>query len=203
MGKSSHGTGNQRANSTVKGEFMPLYDDDELVSEVVTDFGNGRSLKIVLKDDAAGIPVARRLTNLYKQTASIGRGIEALEGQQAKADPKKFIELQKKIEEWRALPDEFKVAVDFLLAVGRGWDYYPNREAEERKEPYEFNEENVLRIKPLILVKVVQNIQRAIGLVEEEEDAKKPDVNSQEPSLQMVDTASSPTGTSTSATTAT
>jgi hypothetical protein len=180
---------------------MPLNDDDEVVSEVVTEFGNGRSLTIKLKPDAAGIPTARRLTNLYRQTASVGRGIEALEAQQAKADPKKFADLQAKINEWRALPDEFKIAVDFLLAVGDGWDYYPNRQAEERGEPYEFSEANVLRMKPLTLVKVVQNIQKAIGLVEAEEDVKKSDGNSPEQSPQTGSTVTFQVGTSTSATT--
>jgi hypothetical protein len=182
---------------------MPLYDDDEVASEVVTDFGNGRSLKIVLKDEAGGVQLARRLANLYKQTASVGRGIEALEAQQAKADPKKFAELQAKIDEWRALPDEFKIAVDFLLAVGSGWDYYPNRQAEERCEPYEFNEANILRIKPMVLVKVVQNIQRAIGLSEETEEAKKSAASLSEPlSLAAKEVGSSQSGTSNSAMTA-
>lgn len=174
---------------------MPLFDDDDVSLEVVTDFGGGRSLKIVLKDEARSIPTVRRLYNLYRQTDSVQRRITALQTEQERATPEQFAKLDKQIAEFQEKPDNFSLAVKLLHSVGSGWDYYPSREAEERGEPFEYSEENIMRLKPMLLMKVLENVNRALGLVEDIEESKKSEGSLPKPSTQTAtEVGSSQTG---------
>lgn len=151
---------------------MPIYQDDN--SKIcVTDFGNGRMLEIRLKDSFGSVESARHFIALSKKANAAERSIAKLEAKQNEGVPlEEFNKLQAQIEEWRVVPDNLTILVDFIYAAGTGWDNYPNREAEQRGEELPFTKENIGNIHIKRLNKIAGNLLAMMGLTEEDEDPK-------------------------------
>lgn len=161
---------------------MPLYQDEEK-SKVFTDFGDGSSLTIYLKEEARGSGALDDIVERHEELSLIQARIEGLKKivEDSETSAERMKEAHDELKALRPKAQNVNEMVKLIRSVGDGWDNYASREAHQRGEaPVPFTEPNIKRIHPTRLIKIVANI--ALFMNMDDESGNSPSATSLEPS---------------------
>jgi len=177
--------------------FVLESDDNKLRVE----FGKDRSITFLMREEAGNLPALRLLTQKEKRAKLATSRVDQLT-QQAKTakNNDEYQKLVKEIEQLANEPDEISVVIDMIVAGSQGWtDFFATKADEEAGRPVEFTKASIEKLPLVALKRISEAFVAHYGLGAEEPGEAKGSL--QEPS-QLTGVSSSPTGTSTSATTA-
>src|ERR1044072_4168754 len=152
---------------------MAFYDDEEVVGEYTTDFGNGRTLTIKLKPNFDSAEYVRQFMARSRAATNVEEKIKTLETKQLTAPTAEYDKIAKEIEELQKRADQIAVMSDVIFMTGNGWDRFASKEAEINNTPVAFTKEAIAGLKLKVLNKIVESLTKAMGM-SDDSDPKAP-----------------------------